>query len=239
MLDLAGAVFIVTGASRGIGAATAVALGGAGARVVLLARSADDLDAVAAQVRAAGGDALAVVGDAASTVDLDRVYDAAVDSFGRLDGVVNNAGRGIFGHVVDAAVADWRAMLELNLFGLMYSCQRAARVFTSQGAGTIVNVSSIGAHRVYPGFAVYHATKFGVNGFTEALRLELLPAGVRVLLIEPGATATSWGEKMPQGGARGAVELSAAQVADAIVYAVAQPPEVSISSVVVRPTGQR
>ena len=236
---LAGCCAIVTGASRGIGAATAVAIGAAGGDVCLMARSEPDLRRVAAEVVSVGSRAVVVVGDAANAADVDRLYEEAQVAFGRLDIVVNNAGRGIFGNVVDGDIADWRAMLELNLFGLMYSCKLAATRMVEQGHGTIVNVSSLGAHRAYPGFAVYHATKFGVNGFSEALRLELLAAGIRVLIVEPGATNTAWGEKMPPGSTRGKAELSPVDIANAIVYALRQPPHVAVTNVLVRPTGQR
>lgn len=233
-------VAIVTGASGGIGAATAIALAARGYRVVLAARTGERLREVEERIRQAGGEAVSVAGDMSRTADIDRAFAAAAD-LGPLDLLVNNAGRGIYDPVEQGRPEDWQTMIDLNLFGLLYASQQAVRVMRPRQAGTIVNVSSVGGRKGIPGWAVYNATKFGVVGFSEALRLEVLRDGIRVVVIEPGAVETAWGENMPESfrQLRGQVPpLTAEDIAAAIVYAVSQPPHVAVNELPIRPTGQ-
>ena len=190
---LAGAVAVVTGASSGIGRATAVELGRAGARVVLGGRDRAALDAAADAVRAAGGEALPLPGDVAREEHVRDLCDAAERGFGPLDVFVGSAGVGHPGPVLAGRTEDWREMLATNALALFVGCREAGRRMAARGRGALVNVSSDLARAEVPGDAVYAATKAAVSSFSASLRRELAGSGVRVLLVEPGQTATSFG----------------------------------------------
>jgi NAD(P)-dependent dehydrogenase (short-subunit alcohol dehydrogenase family) len=190
MPDLAGKAVLVTGASSGIGEATALALGRAGARVTLVARRAERLAAVARAIEAAGGTAVAVPADVTVAAELVDAVERSLARFGRLDVLVNNAGAAVFATVEETTEADLRQMLAVNLESVFHGVKAALPVMRRQGAGHIVNVASTAGRRGSPYVGAYCAAKFGVVGLTESLRAELLGTGIRVSLVLPGATRT-------------------------------------------------
>jgi NADP-dependent 3-hydroxy acid dehydrogenase YdfG len=247
--DLSGRVVAITGASSGIGEATALLAARSGAAVALGARRADRVEDLAARIEAEGGAAAAIAVDVAAEDQARGFVHAARERLGRLDALVNNAGVMLLGPVEGADTADWRRMIDVNVLGLLYCTHAALPLMREQGGGHVVNVSSVAGRRASLGSAVYNLTKFGVNGFSEALRQEALHANVRVTVVEPGFVATellSHNEGNPivmDAGERmreqiGEV-LEPQDIADAIVHALAAPARVSINEVLVRPTGQR
>jgi NADP-dependent 3-hydroxy acid dehydrogenase YdfG len=193
---LTGTVAIVTGASSGIGEATARLLAERGATVAVVARRQDRLEALAADIRAAGGAALVVAADITNRAEAERAVQTVVDRLGRLDILVNNAGLMLLGTVVDQRVEDWERMIAVNQNGLLFMTKAAlphlltAAADELRGVADIVNISSIAGRQAWPRFAAYSMTKFGVIGFTEALRQEVTKKHVRVGVLEPGAVET-------------------------------------------------
>ena len=243
---LSGKVALVTGASSGIGEATAVALAEAGAAVAVGARRADRLEALAGKLREGGARVL--------TLDLDVTDEASCRSavartreeLGGLDVLVNNAGVMLLGTIVGADVEDWRRMLSTNVLGLMYMTHAAIDGMLGQGSGDVVNISSTAGRTARAGAGVYNASKWAVNAFSESLRQEVTARGVRISLVEPGATETELRSHITQPAARAAAQqhttgmrpLQAEDVARAIVYVVGQPPHVAVNEVLLRPTDQ-
>ncbi len=238
-MDLQGQVILITGASSGIGMATARLLAPCKARLVLAARSEEKLKGLASEVEAAGGEALPVAADFSRIEEIDRAFARTADAFGQVDMLINNAGLGVYGLVVDGKPKDWRRMIDLNLFGLMYACQKALPFMLPRKRGHIINVSSVAGRFSIPGWAVYVATKWAVNGFTDSLRREVCRENIRVTLIEPGAVDTPWGENIPPSfQAQRSAFLSAEDVARGILYAIEQPPQVAVNEILIRPTQQ-
>ncbi len=247
--DLSGKVVAITGASSGIGAATALLCAKSGAAVALGARRSDRIDALAQQIEDEGGAAAAITVDVASEEQARGFVEGAHHRLGRIDALVNNAGVMLLGPVEGADTAQWRQMIDVNVLGLLYCTHAALPLMREQGGGHIVNVSSVAGRRASLGAAVYNFTKFGVTGFSEGLRQEALHSNVRVTIIEPGFVETellSHNEGNPfvmQAGAKVKDEigevLKAEDIADAIVHSLAAPPHVSINEVLVRPTKQR
>jgi NADP-dependent 3-hydroxy acid dehydrogenase YdfG len=194
---LKGRVALVTGASSGIGEATAFALAGAGARTAIVARRAERLAAVAERIAEAGGEALALAADAALESEAKRMLGEVENRFGRLDILVNNAGVMLLSPVAEAEIADFRRMIEINLFGLMTLTRLALPIMKRGGAGHFVNISSVAGRVANPGSAGYAATKFGVGAFSESLRREVYKDKIRVTVIEPGAVATELADTSP------------------------------------------
>ena len=243
---LQGKVALVTGASSGIGAATAEALAAAGAAVAIGARRRDRLDDLAGRLRGVGASVL--------TLDLDVTDEqACADAVARtraelggLDVLVNNAGVMLLGTIVGADPEDWRRMMSTNVLGLMYMTHAAIEGMVEQGSGDVVNVSSVAGRVARKGAGVYNASKWAVNAFSESLRQEVTTTGVRISLVEPGAVSTELTDHITQPGARAASvqmytsmrALHADDIARAIVYVVTQPPHVAVNEVLVRPTDQ-
>ena len=242
---LADRVIAITGASSGIGEATAVALAAAGAKVALAARRAERLEEIAARIAADGGEALAIPTDVADEGQANAFVGAAAEHFGRLDALVNNAGVMQLGPIEGAPTEEWRRMVDVNIFGVLYCTHAALPIMREAGGGHIVNVSSVGGKVVGTYSGVYSLTKFGLGAFTEALRKESIAAGIRVTLVVPGSTATELRSHTREEvlaetvqAFAGVTPLDPGDIAAAIVAALAQPPNVSISEVVVRPSGQ-
>jgi NADP-dependent 3-hydroxy acid dehydrogenase YdfG len=248
--QLKGTVALVTGASSGIGEATAVALAAEGATLAVAARRRDRLEQLEERL---GNDTqvLVVETDITDEAAVRGMVEATVREFGRLDTVVNNAGVMLLGPIVDAPVEEWRRMVELNLLGLLYTTH-AALPHLLQAADTdprrvadVVNVSSVAGRVARQGSGVYNATKFGVAAFTESLRQEVTSRHVRVSVVEPGATMTELaGHNRPEiiEGMRttfGQIEmLTSDDIADAIVHTVTRPRHVAVNEVLIRPTEQ-
>lgn len=245
--ELAGRVAAVTGASSGIGEATALALAGAGAAVAVGARRADRLEGLVAKIQAAGGTAIALPCDVTEEDQAVAFVNDTHAQLGRLDILVNNAGLMLLGPVEGADLEEWRRMIAVNCLGLLYTTHAALPLMREGGGGHVVNVSSVAGRRASAFSAVYNLTKWGVNGFSEALRQEALHSNIRVTVVEPGWVET---ELLSQNtnplvhkGAEKLKEsigevLSADDIASAILYAVVQPDHVSVSEVLVRPTKQ-
>lgn len=245
MSALEGRVVAVTGASEGIGEAIALALAEAGARVALGARREDRLRELAARIEAAGGEAEPIAVDVADEEQARAFVAAARERFGRLDALVNNAGIMYLGPIDGAPTEEWRRMIDVNVYGVLYCTHAALPVMREQGGGHIVNVGSVGGKVVGHYSGVYSLTKFGLGAFTEALRKESLADGIRVTLLVPGATATGLrGRSRPevleeiQGNFAGVDPLTPEEVAAGVVYALSQPPNVSVSEIVLRPSKQ-
>jgi NADP-dependent 3-hydroxy acid dehydrogenase YdfG len=245
---LDGKVVAITGASSGIGAATAEALAGAGAAVALGARRKDRLDELVERIGAAGGKALAIEADVAEESAAHSFVTAAHSELGGLHGLVNNAGVMLLGPFEGQPSSEWRTMVEVNLLGVLYCAAAALPLIRDSGGGDIVNVSSVAGRHANAGSSVYNLTKFGVTAFSEALRQEALHSNVRVSCVEPGYVETELQGHNTNPVVRQGLEkireqtgqpLQAEDIANAILYALSQPAHVSINEVLVRPTGQR
>jgi NADP-dependent 3-hydroxy acid dehydrogenase YdfG len=241
---LAGKVAAITGASSGIGEATALALSAAGATVAVGARRRDRLDEIAARLE---GPCSVHEVDVADEEQARGFVAAAHREHGGLNALVNNAGVMLLGPVDGADVTEWRRMLEVNLWGLLICTHAALPLLAESGGGDVVNVSSVAGRRADAGAAVYNMTKFGVHAFSEALRQEALHAGIRVTVVAPGFVETELQGHNVNPVVRHALERSREQIgevlqpgdiADAVVYTLSRPPHVCLNEVVVRPTRQ-
>jgi NADP-dependent 3-hydroxy acid dehydrogenase YdfG len=242
---LDGKVALITGASSGIGEATAIALAIAGAKVAIAARRADRLSALAKAIGDAGGQAFEIVADVTKPSDIARMIDTVVEEFDRLDMLVNNAGVMLLSPLAEARGDDLRQMVEINLIALM-ELTRLALPHLKASKGHIVNVSSVAGRVANPGASGYAATKFGVVAFSEAVRREVYADKVRVTVIEPGLVLTELGDHITNPGMKAGLDqrkaamegLEAEDVAAAVVYAVTQPARVNVNEILLRPTDQ-
>ena len=213
--------------------------------MALAARRTDRIEALAQRIVADGGRAIAITTDVGKEDEARTFVQSVHSELGRLDVLVNNAGIMLLGPIADAPTEEWRRMIHANVFGVLYCTHAALPLMGEQGSGHIVNVSSVAGRVARQGSGVYNLTKFGVGAFSESLRQEAVPLGVRVTLIEPGAVATELPghnrpEVLEQMAKRfeGVTPLVAEDIANAILYAICQPPNVSINEVLVRPSGQ-
>ncbi|WP_329549701.1 SDR family NAD(P)-dependent oxidoreductase [Streptomyces sp. NBC_01356] len=251
--NLTGTVALVTGASSGIGAATARRLAGHGASVTLVARRKARLDDLAAEIEKAGGTALAVEADITDRAQAESAVQQSVEHFGRLDTLVNNAGLMLLGPVVGADAEEWERMIAVNVQGLLYTTRAALPHLLKAAAegprriADIVNISSIAGRVAWNGYGVYNLTKFGVNGFTESLRQEVTQRRVRVGVLEPGGVDTELGSrndhKPEVREAIGAFYeqtevLAPDDIADGVAYMVTRPRHTSIGELWIMPTDQ-
>ena len=243
---LQGKVALVTGASSGIGEATALALAKEGASVALSARRSDRIEALVQRIEKEGGQALPIVADVADEAQANDMVRTAHARWGRLDILVNNAGLMLLGPIEGADTEDWRRMIYTNVLGLMYTTHAALPLLKAQGAGHIVNISSVAGRTARAGSGVYNASKWGVVAFSEALRQEVFQDHIRVTVIEPGAVATELTEHITNPNAKKETQdwvssltpLQSEDIAAAILYAVTQPPHVNVNEILIRPTEQ-
>jgi NADP-dependent 3-hydroxy acid dehydrogenase YdfG len=246
---LDGTVALVTGASSGIGAATASALATQGAAVALAARRGDRLEAVAAGIRGQGGTALVLECDITDQQQATGAVERTVTELGRLDSLVNNAGVMLLGPVAGAPASEWQQMVELNLLGLLYCAHAALPHLLHAAAGgprqvaDMVNISSVAGRAARNGNGVYALTKHGVGAFSESLRQEMAKRYVRVSLVEPGATATELAshnrpEVLQSISNQFGQRMEAEDIADAITYIVTRPRHVAVNEMLIRPTEQ-
>jgi NADP-dependent 3-hydroxy acid dehydrogenase YdfG len=248
---LHGTVALVTGASSGIGAATARALAGEGAAVALVARRKERLDTLAAEIGRSGGRALALESDVTEERQARDAVERTVRELGRLDIVVNNAGVMLLGPIVDAPVEEWERMIHLNLLGLLYVAHAAlphllrAAEDSARRVADLVNISSVAGRAARSGSGVYNLTKFGVGAFSESLRQEVTRRHVRVSIVEPGAVATELTDHLrPEIFEQtktlfaGTERLEAEDIADAIAYMVTRPRRMAVNEILIRPTEQ-
>lgn len=239
-------IALVTGASSGIGEATAIALAEAGAKVAIAARRRERLDALAKRLAALGAEPLVLEADLLDEHAAQRIVADTESHFGRLDILVNNAGVMYLEPVAEADLGRWRRMLELNVLSLIASTQAALAGMRARKDGHIVNISSTAGRVANPNAAAYAATKFGVVAFSEALRREVYADNIRVSVIEPGAVATELREHIGHAQTQKALnawansmrQLQAEDVAETILFCVTRPPHVSINEVLMRPTDQ-
>ncbi|MFZ0387266.1 MAG: SDR family NAD(P)-dependent oxidoreductase [Solirubrobacteraceae bacterium] len=249
--DLSGTVALVTGASSGIGEATATELAGRGAAVAIAARRKDRLDELAGRIQAAGSRALVLEADITDRTEAEAAVQQTVATLGRLDTLINNAGMMLLGPVQDAPIDEWERMIAINVHGLLY-CTHAALPHLLAAAqdgprrvADVVNISSVAGRVARSGSGVYNLTKHGVGAFSESLRQEVTGRHVRVSLVEPGAVETELSshnrpEIQEQIQQRfGEVErLHSQDIADTIGFIVTRPRHMAISEVLVRPTEQ-
>ncbi|MEJ2672384.1 MAG: SDR family oxidoreductase [Deltaproteobacteria bacterium] len=237
--NLSGKVAVVTGASSGIGVAASRALAAEGVQVVMAARSAERLKALAQEI---GGLALAVPTDVGDEAAVEHLFSEVQQRFGGLDLLFNNAGIGYGGAFVEGKTEEWRATIDANLYGVLFCTRKAIPLMRGRPGAMIATVSSVGGRHGIAGFAVYNATKFAVVGLHDALRKELGPEGIRVSLIEPGAVYTNWGYNIPKEemkARRDKLEaLNPEDIAHALVYAFAQPANVNPQEILIMPTRQ-
>lgn len=237
-------VIIITGASSGIGEATALLLAERGAKVVLGARGSERLEALANRIAGSGGDAVFAVTDVARRGDVAGLVTLALERYGKLDVLVSNAGIGPISPLDDLRVEDWEGMVDINIKGVLYGIAAALPVFRSQGFGHFVHTASTAAHRIVPNMAVYAATKMAVRAISEGLRQE---AGdkLRVTVISPGFTQTNFAESMTDPALKAQTLASmdkfampAHAIARAIGFVIEQPSDVDVGEIIVRPTAQ-
>ncbi|MDQ1431337.1 MAG: hypothetical protein QOF40_1939 [Actinomycetota bacterium] len=246
MGDLDGRTALVTGASSGIGAATARALAAAGAAVAVGARRTDRLADLAAELEKDGTSVLALELDVTDEAAGRAAITKTQQELGGLDILVNNAGVMLLGPIVGADTEDWRRMLHTNVLGLMYMTHAALPQMLDKGRGDIVNISSVAGRIARLGSGGYNASKWAVNAFSESLRQEVTARGVRISLVEPGAVATELTDHITHEQTRELVKstiaastpMQAEDIARAVVYIVSQPPYVAVNEMLIRPTDQ-
>jgi NADP-dependent 3-hydroxy acid dehydrogenase YdfG len=249
--SLNGTVALVTGASSGIGQATAATLAARGAAVALVARRTDRLEELASSIEKDGGRALTITADVTDREQAEQAVSTAVEQLGRLDTVINNAGVMLLGPIVDAPLEEWERMVDLNVKGLLYvanaSIPHLLRAAESdpRRVADLVNISSVAGRVARSGSGVYNATKHAVGAFSEALRQEVTARHLRVSLVEPGAVATELGShnrpEVQEAMKRrfGGIERMAAEdIAETIEFIVTRPRHVAVNEVLIRPTEQ-
>jgi NADP-dependent 3-hydroxy acid dehydrogenase YdfG len=247
MMDnsMEGKVVVITGASSGLGAATARLLAGQGALLALGARRKDRIDALADELRSEPGKAIAVQTDVTQRGQVKDLVDAAVNEYGRIDVMINNAGLMPQSLLENLKVDDWDRMIDVNIKGVLYGIAAALPYMKERKAGHIINVSSVAGHKVGPGGAVYSATKHAVRALSEGLRQEVKPYNIRTTVISPGAVATELPDSVTDPAVIGRIQklykeiaIPADSFARAVAFAISQPDEVDINEILFRPTRQ-
>lgn len=242
--SLKGKVALVTGGGTGIGEAVALALAAAGASVAITGRRLERLDEVVSRIVEAGGKALAVRSDVSVEADAFDAVEQVVASYGRIDILVNSAGVNEAGGIQSLDLDGWRKVIDINLWGTIYTCKAAVPHLQATGGGDIINISSTAGRRAAGLFASYATSKHGVNGFTESIRQELGNDNIRVSVVEPGATETEiassvsdpkWAEMMQHHVSKEGA-MKAADIAEAIIFIVSLPRRANVSQILIRPT---
>ena len=238
-------IVVVTGASSGLGEATARLLSAQGATVVLGARRAERLQSLAKEIETRGGKALALATDVMDREQVKALVDKAVQTYGRIDVMINNAGLMPQAPLEQLKINEWDRMIDVNIKGVLYGIAAALPHMQRQKSGHFINVSSVAGHRVGPGFAVYAATKYAVRALSEGLRQEVKPYNIRTTVISPGAVATELPNSITDPAAATRIRTFYEQVAvpadsfaRAVAFAMSQPPEVDINEILYRPTRQ-
>ncbi len=245
MSNVKNTVIVITGASSGIGAASAIKLASLGGKVVLAARNEEKLKALVAEIKNAGGEASYYVTNVTDKTSLVGLVEFAIKQYGRIDSLVNNAGLMLFSDWKDVVVDDWEKMIDTNIKGYLYAIAAALPQMLEQGHGKILNMSSVAGLHVGGSSGVYSATKFFIRGITESLRKEVgVDSGVQVSMISPGVIDTGWADKVSDAKGREAakalneIAITPEQVADAVAYALDQPTNLTINDIVIHPTKQ-
>ncbi|MDR2012361.1 MAG: SDR family oxidoreductase [Rhodanobacter sp.] len=242
---IAGKVIVITGASSGLGEAAARYLAAQGACVALGARRVERIHALASDIVRAGGQALALSTDVTRRAEVEHLVDAAVQRFGRLDVILNNAGLMPHSPLARLKVDDWERMIDVNIKGVLYGIAAALPHMQRQGSGHIINVSSVAGHKVRAGSTVYAATKHAVRVISEGLRQEVKSWNIRTTIISPGMVDTELPDSITEPDVAQTMRKSYAAMAvptdafvRAVVYAISEPPEVDVNEILFRPTRQ-
>jgi NADP-dependent 3-hydroxy acid dehydrogenase YdfG len=240
-----GKVIVITGASSGLGEAAARHLSAQGASVVLGARRAERIEALATELAAGGGKALAVATDVTHSDQVKRLVDAAVERYGRIDVMINNAGLMPLSPLERLKLDDWNRMIDVNVKGVLYGIAAALPHMIRRKSGHIVNVASVAGHVVRPGGAVYSATKTAVRVISEGLRQEVKPHNIRTTVISPGAVASELPDSITENAIAADMQkfyedvaIPADSFARAVAFALSQPQEVDVNEILYRPTRQ-
>lgn len=243
--NIAGKVIVITGASSGLGEATARHLATRGAAVVLGARRSERIEALAEELNAAGHRAKAVTTDVTDKAQVKQLVDAAVETYGRVDVLLNNAGLMPLAPMERLKVDEWDQMIDVNLKGTLYGIAAALPYMKEQKSGHIINVSSVAGHKVIPGGCVYCATKFAVRALSEGLREEVTPYNIRTTIVSPGAVATELLDHISEQDIRSQTEEFAHPIAippesfaRMVAFAVNEPEDVDVNEILFRPTAQ-
>jgi NADP-dependent 3-hydroxy acid dehydrogenase YdfG len=243
--NISGKVVVITGASSGIGLATAKLLASHGAILSLAARRKDKLDALVAEIQEAGGKAQAFMTDVSKRLDVEALVADTVTAFGRIDVFFNNAGVMPLSLLESGHYEEWEQMIDINIKGVLYGIGAALPHFKAQKSGHFINVSSVAGHLVAPSSAVYSGTKFAVRAISEGLRQEVKPYNIRTSIISPGATQSELTNSItdeaikPMIAQIAAMEISADSIAHAVAYVIDQPANVDVNEMIIRPTLQQ
>ncbi len=243
--NVEGKVVVITGASSGLGEAAAKHLSELGATVVLGARRADRIEKLAKEIVEKGGKALSIAVDVTQREQVKKLVDKAVEQFGRIDVILNNAGVMPLSPMDRLNVDEWDTMIDVNIKGVLYGIAAVLPYMKEQKSGQIINTSSVAGHKVFSGSAVYSATKFAVRALTEGLRMEVKPYNIRTTIVCPGAVKTELLEHISEADVRdanedyvGGVGISPDSFARVVAFAISQPEDVDINEVIFRPTSQ-
>lgn len=242
--NIQGKVVVITGASSGLGESTARHLASLGATVVLGARRGERIQSIAETLQQQGSQALAVLTDVTQREQVQHLVDSAVQAFGRIDVMINNAGLMPSSPLERLKVEDWDRMIDVNIKGVLYGIAAALPYMQKRKAGHIINVASVAGHKIRAGGAVYAATKHAVRALSEGLRQEVKPYNIRTTIISPGAVATELPESITEPDIAQAIRkvyevaIPAEAFAHAVSYAMSQPDDVDINEILFRPTRQ-
>ena len=244
--NIEGKVVVITGASSGMGEAAARHLATQGASVVLGARRVERLQALAGEITAVGGKALAVKTDVTNRGQVRRLVDAAVEAYGRIDVLVNNAGIMPLSPLERLKVDEWDRMIDVNIKGVLYGIAAALPPMQGQKSGHIINLSSVAGHKIFGGSAVYSATKSAVRVISEGLRAEMASHNIRTTILSPGAVKTELLDHISDDSVQaanrdyvGKVGISAESFASMVAFAISQPDDVDVNEIIFRPTAQQ
>jgi NADP-dependent 3-hydroxy acid dehydrogenase YdfG len=243
--NIDGKVIVITGPSSGLGEGAARHLSALGATVVLGARRADKIEKFAKEIQDQGGKALAIAMDVTQRDQVKKLVDSAVDQFGRVDVILNNAGVMPSSPMDRLNVEEWDMMIDVNIKGVLNGIAAVLPYMKEQKSGQIINTSSVAGHKVFPGSAVYSATKFAVRALTEGLRMEVKPCNIRTTIVCPGAVKTELLDHITEADIQqanqeyvGAVVISPDSFVRVVAFAISQPEDVDINEIIFRPTSQ-
>ena len=243
--NITGKVIVITGASSGMGAAAATYLAAKGASIVLGARRADRIETLAAEIERSGGKATAVVADVTKQEDMRKLVDRAVETYGRIDVLINNAGVMPLSPLERLKVDEWDQMIDVNLKGVLYGVAAALPYMKEQKSGHIINLASVAGHKLFAGSAVYSATKFAVRALSDGLRQEMAAYNIRTTIISPGAVRTELLDHISEKDVQKANQDYVAEVgvpaetfARLVAFAINEPEDVGINEILFRPTAQ-
>lgn len=243
--NIEGKVIIITGASSGMGEAAAIHLSKEGAKVVLAARRLDRIESLVKEISAGGGEALAIDVDVTKMEDMERLADLTLKKFGKIDVLINNAGIMPLSMVDSLKLNEWNQMIDVNLKGVLHGIAAVLPHMKEKKSGHIITTSSVAGHKVFPGSAVYSATKYAVRGLMEGFRQEVTPLNIRATIISPGAVKTELLEHISDENVKKAnqsyvnqVGIPASSFARMVAFVISQPEEVDVNEIIFRPTAQ-